>query len=90
MTAAAATRCRLLAFIVWSVVFVQAQPSNNLCTNATDVTTFPYVESGTNLIDATNDAVLSSCGSGDGGSGWEAVFHAASSQVSLYVIQDFF
>ena len=64
MVAAVPTCCRrlLLASGLLSIL-AQAKPINDLCTNATHVTTFPFLESGT-LANATKDKVLFNCDDG--------------------------
>ena len=48
-----------------AVIRIQAQPSNDLCANATDISTFPFIETGT-LLNATtsDDDFLSACDAG--------------------------
>ena len=53
------------------LIRINAQPINDLCANSTNVAIFPFTECGTNLLNATNDVILSNnCGGGNEGIGW--------------------
>jgi len=55
----------LLLALSGEVIRIQAQPSNDLCANATDISTYPFIETGT-LLNATtsDDDLLSACDAG--------------------------
>jgi hypothetical protein len=75
--AATTTWCRMLALLLSlfashpGLIRINAQPINDLCPNSTNVASFPFTEYGTNLLNATNDVILSNnCGGGNEGIGW--------------------